>query len=113
MAIKSNIIIDQGADYEVTININDANTTPINLTGFVGRAKIRKHYTSLTSYAFQVVVSANTGEVTMSMNSATSSTITPGRYVYDCYLTANNNNSQIESRIIEGLVTITPQVSRR
>jgi len=112
MAIKSNIIIDQGADYEVTININDANTTPIDLNGFVGRAKMRKHYTSSKAYDFQVVVTANTGEVTMSMNSATSSTISPGRYVYDCYLSYNSNNSVIESRIVEGLVTITPQVSR-
>lgn len=109
MAIKSNIIIDQGADYEVTINIRDANTHVITLDGFTGKAQMRKYYTSSTAVDFMVNVAAETGEVTLSMNAATSATITPGRYVYDCCLYSNTN---IVSRIIEGIVTIKPQVTR-
>ena len=109
MAIKTNIVIDQGSDYEVTVNVRDANNTPVTLTGYTGAAQMRKHYTSLTSYAFGVAVTANTGEVTLSMSANVSNLISPGRYVYDCELTSSSNT---KLRIVEGLVTITPQVTR-
>jgi hypothetical protein len=109
MAIKSNIIIDQGTDYEVTINVRDANTTAISLTGFTGQAQLRKYYTSSRKYNFGVDVSANTGEVTLTMSAANTACIAAGRYVYDCVLTSNTN---IVSRIVEGIVTINPRVSR-
>lgn len=109
MAIKSNIIIDQGTDYEVTINVRDANTTPISLAGFTGVAQLRKYYTSSRKFNFGVTVSANTGEVTLSMSAANTACIAAGRYVYDCVLTSNTN---IVSRIVEGIATINPRVSR-
>ena len=109
MAIKSNITIDQGTDFEVTINVRDANTTAISLTGFTGQAQLRKYYTSSRKYDFNVIVSANTGEVTMAMSSANSANIAAGRYVYDCVLVSNTN---VVSRIVEGIVTINPRVSR-
>lgn len=109
MAIKSNIVIDQGSDYEVTVNVKDANNSPVVLTGYTGSAQMRKHFTSLTSYSFGVTVTANTGEVTLSMPSNTSNYISPGRYVYDCELTSSSNT---KLRIVEGIVTVTPQVTR-
>jgi hypothetical protein len=109
MAIKSNIVIDQGTDFEVTINVRDANTTAIALTGFTGQAQLRKYYTSSRKYDFNVTVSANTGEVTLAMSAANSALISSGRYVYDCVLVSNTN---VVSRIVEGIVTINPRVSR-
>lgn len=109
MAIKSNIVIDQGTDFEVTINIRDANTTVIALTGFTGQAQIRKYYTSSRKYDFNVIVSANTGEVTLAMSAANTAKLTSGRYVYDCVLVSNTS---VVSRIVEGIVTINPRVSR-
>lgn len=109
MAIRSNIVIDQGTDYEVTVNVKDANTTPINLAGYTGNAQMRKYYTSSTKYDFNVNVSANTGEITLTMSANTSANIAAGRYVYDCILVSNTN---IVSRIIEGYVTINPRVTR-
>ena len=109
MAIKSNITIDQGTDYEVTINVRDANTTAISLTGFTGQAQLRKYYTSSRKYDFGVIVSANTGEVTLAMSAANTANIAAGRYVYDCVLVSNTN---VVSRIVEGIVTINPRVSR-
>jgi hypothetical protein len=109
MAIKSNIVIDQGTDYEVTINVKDANTTPIDLNGFSGQAQIRKYYTSSKKYDFVVTIAANTGEVTMAMSAANTAKITAGRYLYDCTLKSNTN---ITSRVVEGIVTINPRVTR-
>lgn len=108
MAIKTNLVIDQGSDFAVTINVTDANNAPISLQNFTGSAQMRKFYTSSRYYPFEVLV-AN-GTVTLAMNSVVTNTITAGRYVYDCELTSVGSN-QI-SRIIEGIVTITPGVTR-
>ena len=109
MAIKSNIVIDQGTDYEVTINVKDANNTPIPLHGFTGAAQLRKYYTSSKKHTFGVSIFANTGEVTLAMSAANTAALAPGRYVYDCTITSNTS---IVSRIVEGIATINPRVTR-
>lgn len=109
MAIKANLIIDQGTDFSTTIHLADDDGVTINLTGFTGAAQMRRHYTSPTSYNFTVGINPTFGDVTMSMTSNTTNLIPPGRYVYDCELTDANG---IRSRIVEGIVTITPGVTR-
>jgi GTPase Era involved in 16S rRNA processing len=109
MATKANIVIDQGSDFSTTITVYDKEDNIINLNGYNASAQIRKHYTSNTSYAFAVSVSGNTGEVTLTMNAVTTANISSGRYVYDCEVVSDDN---LVSRILEGIVTITPQVTR-
>jgi len=108
VATKSNLTIDQGANFTTSINVTDVNDVSANLTNYTGAAQMRKHYTSNTATNFTVVVSAN-GLVTMSMNAAVSNTITSGRYVYDCEITANTGTV---TRLVEGIVTITPNVTK-
>lgn len=108
MAIKANIVIDQGTDYTTAINVTDEYDDPIDLTGYTGAAQMRKHYSSSAQTAFTVAV-ANNGVVTLTMNSATTNTISAGRYVYDCELRSAAN---VVSRLVEGIVTVTPQVTR-
>jgi hypothetical protein len=43
------------------------------------------------------------------MNSATTSSITAGRYLYDVEVIDVN---LVTSRIVEGIVTVTPQITR-
>lgn len=107
MAVKANITIDQGTDFATSIDVTDDNGDPTDLSGFTGAAQMRKHYTSTNSYSFSVAVA--TGAVTLSMNSATTTSIPAGRYVYDCELTSSGN---VVTRIVEGIVTVTPQVTR-
>lgn len=109
MAIKANIIIDQGSDFLTTLTVSDDDGYPIALNGYTGAAQMRRHYTSVSKYDFDVTVNAATGEVSLAMDSDLTNTIPAGRYVYDCELT---DNSGIKSRIVEGIVTVTPQVTR-
>jgi hypothetical protein len=108
MAVKANLLIDQGVDFTTTVNVTDDYGDPIDLTGYSGAAQIRKHYTSLTAYSFTVEVNS-TGDVHLTLSANTSNTIPAGRYVYDCELTDSSNK---KSRIVEGIVTVTPQVTR-
>jgi hypothetical protein len=109
MAIKANLQIDQGADFETTINVTDDDNNIIDLTGYSGTAQMRKHYSSVTYYSFTVSISPLEGEVTLALSANTTNTITPGRYVYDCELLDAGGK---KSRLIEGIVTLTPQVTR-
>jgi len=109
MAIKANIVIDQGSTFATSINITDTSDSVIDLTGFTGQAQMRKHYTSSNSVPFVVNILPADGEVRLSLTSNTTTTIPAGRYVYDVELTDNNG---IISRIVEGIVTVTPNVTR-
>lgn len=110
MAIKANIVIDQGADFLTTIDMLDDNGAPVNLTGYPGSAQMRKHYSSSTAYNFNVSIASNTGVVTLTMSAAATANIAAGRYVYDCELRDTVSNTT--SRIVEGIVTVTPNVTR-
>jgi hypothetical protein len=43
------------------------------------------------------------------MNSANTANVSPGRYVYDVLITSG---SSVKTRIIEGIVTVLPSVTR-
>ena len=109
MAFKANIIIDQGTDFSTSIDVIDDNGDIVDLAGYTGAAQLRKHYTSSTATDFTVAITAGSGTVALSMNAATTNAISAGRYVYDCELT---DGSGIVSRIVEGIVTVTPGVTR-
>lgn len=108
MATKLNLFIDQGTDFSTTIEVADDNGDPINLSTYTGRSQMRKHYTSTTHYSFTVSGNSN-GVITVSMNAATTANISGGRYVWDLELVSSGN---VVSRIVEGIVTINPEVTR-
>lgn len=109
MALKANITIDQGTSFATTIDVTDEEGNIVDLTGFTGAAQMRKHYTSGTAFTFNVAITAATGEVTLSFSANSTSNMSPGRYVYDCELT---DSGGLVSRLVEGIVTVTPGVTR-
>lgn len=109
MGTKANLKIDQGSDYATTITLTDDNGDPLELLGYTGQAQIRKYYTSSVFYEFDVAINEVTGQVTLSIDSETTNSIVAGRYVYDVELT---DITGTVSRVLEGIVTITPGVTR-
>lgn len=108
MAQKVNIILDQGTTFNTDFTFTDEQDNPIDFTNFQGSSQMRKSYSSSTSYSFTVALSSN-GVISLSMNAATTSSITAGRYLYDVEVTDPNN---VVSRLVEGIVTVTPEVTR-
>jgi hypothetical protein len=107
MATKANIVIDQGTTFNTQISLTDDAGNPLDLTGFTGESQIRKWYTSSNSTSF--VVSLSTGTVNLSMDANTTGSLVSGRYVYDVVMTDGAGNV---TRIVEGIVTVTPRVSQ-
>jgi hypothetical protein len=108
---KANIIIDQGSDFSTTITVKDTDGNVKNLAGHTGFGQVRKHYTATTAYDFTIEFQnpRTSGQVTLKMDRDVTETLEPGRYVYDIELT---DDSDIRTRLVEGIVTVTPQVTK-
>ncbi len=111
MASAHNLYIDQGADFNAQIQIFDDNNAPWNLTGYTGQAKIRKSYYSTTSVDFTVSFTNDrtSGNIILELSSQNTSQMEQGRYLYDVVIT---NASSKKTRVLEGIVTINPGVTK-
>lgn len=107
-AAKVNLDIDQGATFYYRVNLLDTGGNALNLTGYTGNAQVRSSYSSNSAVPMVVTITGNTGVVELTMNAATTNTLTRNRYVYDLELTY----SGIVARIMEGVVSVSPGVTR-
>jgi hypothetical protein len=110
MAAFSELVIEQGATFNTTLNVEDTVGTAINLYAYTAASQMRKSYysSSATTITATVTGTAN-GEVTLSMSAANTADVTPGRYVYDVKITSP---ASVVTRVVEGIVTVLPSVTR-
>ena len=109
MAIKANLLIDQGVDYSTILSLTNDDGEVVTLAGYSANAQMRKTYTSSTAYTFSTTVDDTLGTITLSMTANQTANIVSGRYVYDVFTT---DGSGLKSRVVEGIVTVTPRVTR-
>jgi hypothetical protein len=111
MGAKANIVIDQGADFSTTVTVADDSGAAIDLTGYTARGQIRKHYTSETAIDFTISFESprSDGQVTLSLTNSQTGAMEAGRFVYDAEVISA---SGIVTRLVEGIATVTPQVTR-
>ena len=69
---------------------------------------MRKSYEASTKTDFTTAKVDNTGKVTISLTAAQTATLKPGRYVYDVEIASASETL----RVLEGLVTVTPEVTK-
>lgn len=110
MAVRANITIDQGTNFSANVNVADTSGNALNLSTYTIASQIRKHYSSSNSVSFSTSTpNAENGIILLSINANTTSNMSAGRYVYDVELTSNTG---VVTRLVEGYVTINPQVTR-
>jgi hypothetical protein len=110
VAVYSELIVEQYANFSTTINVEDVQGDAVNLFNYSAASQMRKSYYSSTANSFNVVVSdASTGELTISMTAANTANLTPGRYLYDLTITSPEN---VTTRVVEGIVNVLPGVTR-
>jgi len=110
MAALSNIYIDQGSDFTTTISLTDSNGDVLDLTGYTALAQVRKSYGSTTIAAtFTTVLTADSGQLALSLTDTVTAAMDSGRYVYDVLLTDGSGD---KTRVLEGQAVLTPGVSR-
>ena len=111
MATISNIFIDQDANFSTTVTINDSDGVALNLTGYTAAAQLRKSHLSSSATSFTVTFASDrtTGQLTLTLTSTQTGTLSRGRYVYDVIITASGGT---KTRVVEGTATVNPSVSR-
>lgn len=109
MATKANIVIEQGTTFSTTLTLTDENGDLLNLSGYQANAQMRKWYTSTTATNFTTSINTTSSVITLSLTAVQTSNVDSGRYVYDVEITSSAN---VTSRIVEGIVTVTPEVTR-
>lgn len=106
------LYIDQGSTFNSIIHLtDDATNSPINVSGYTANSQIRRSYYSANISANITCTFSNTanGELTLSMTAAETANLKAGRYVFDVKTTSNSN---VTSRIVEGIINVTPGVTR-
>lgn len=111
MAIYANLIIDQGSTFGAEISIEDSAHNLFNLEGYTATGQIRKTPSSTTVIAtFSCAIpNPSSGIVYITLNDDQTAAIKAGRYMYDVVIQDSSGNKY---RAIEGLVTVTPSITR-
>ena len=110
MAIKANIVIDQGTDFAAVIDLVDQDGVVYNLTGYTVAAQLRKNYATSTAYTFIASHNSAGGIISLSLTNTTTAALEPGRYLYDVEITLTS--SGVITRVVEGVATVTPGMTR-
>ena len=108
----SNIVIEQGYDFNTTFELEDTTTTNLlDLTGYSIEAQIRKTYNSSSSTSFTTVVVTpeTSGKITISLGTTQTASLKEGRYVYD--IKGITNGGKV-LKLIEGSALVRPGVTR-
>ena len=108
MSTKSNSVIDQGADFLLEVTAVDSDEVPLDLAQYTIVAQMRKHFESANSISFITSVTDD-DKLVLSLHANTTQAIVPGRYNYDVLMTSNNG---IIIRLLEGIATVTPGITR-
>ena len=110
MAVYSNLTVDQGTDFTMSVDVTDTDGDALNLTGFTVAGQVRRSYFSTTAVDFTCAVSnATSGIITVSLSGTQSDAMKAGRYVYDVEIT---NAGGTKTRVLEGQLEIMPAVTK-
>lgn len=112
MAEYVELYIDQGTDFSTVIYINDDNSNiPQDLTNYTVSSMLKKSLVSVSATDSFVcsVSNPSAGEITIGMSASNTANIPAGTYFYDVKLTSNTLS---KSKLIEGVVFVSPTITR-
>lgn len=108
----NNLVVNSGADFSQSFTLEGTDTnSSFNLTGYTVEAQMRKWAGSSNAISFTTSIETplTSGIILISLTSAQTTNLKPGRYVYDIVII---DRFDIRNRIIEGMVLVTEGVTR-
>lgn len=111
MATIFNLFLDQGTTFKANVTIKDFTGEIRDISGHTVSSQFRRSVKSSNSHAFVATIPVGTdGNVFLTMNSNTTTNVTAARYLYDIEM-KSNTSGEIE-RIAEGIVIVSPEITR-
>ena len=105
-----NLDVDQGTDYTAIFEMSRENNLPYDLTDYAITSQLRKSNYSNTSVDFTTsLTDAANGEFTIGLTHGQTANLQPSaKYLYDILI----EKDSIITKIVSGIITITPSVTR-
>lgn len=108
--------IPQGSSWsQLLVYKTGSPAAAVNLTGYTARMQARPSYSSfavtveLTTANGRITLGTTNGNITLSLTAAETAALPAGRYVYDLEIVSGGGQVK---RLVEGILTITPEVTR-
>lgn len=108
----NNLVVNAGTDFVQTFTLESTdNNSALDLTSYTVESKMRKWAGSSSAITFDtnIIYPATSGRVSIGLTSGQTTSLKPGRYVYDVVITDNSNKKY---RVIEGMVLIREGATR-
>jgi hypothetical protein len=114
VAVSYNVTIDQGANWDLNVEYDNPNGTPVNLTSYTAALQLRSLPESATavlslSTGSGITITGATGLVAISATATQTRAIDEGIYFYDLEITSPQS---VVTRLIQGQAVVTPEVTR-
>jgi hypothetical protein len=105
-----NFTLDQGSTFSRQLTVED-NNTAMDLSGYTGRMQMRStHDSSTIALSFTVTIAnAAQGKLNITASATSTAALTQGIYVYDLEI---ESSAGTVTRLMEGNITVTPEVTR-
>jgi hypothetical protein len=109
MVTTENLWLVQGQDFQRTINLVDANNSPLQVNGYTANAsfKIDPFSSNGTVYAFECALANGSLTLTMYANTTLTIQVPPVIYSYDAVIT----NGTQTFKVAEGIIQVDPGIS--
>jgi hypothetical protein len=110
-AAYTELYLEQGTTFTTNITLDDVYGDAYNLSTLVAKSQIKKSYYSanVTAEFTTSIPNANTGVIVMTLDAETTANIAAGRYVYDVSI---KDTANTVTRVLEGVMIVSPQVTR-
>lgn len=107
------LFLEQGATFNTIITLDDVYGDSYNLQNYSASSEMRKsYYSSNATAVFNTSVNGTNGEILINLSAGQTANIAPGRYVYDILIYNINDTANTTIRVLEGIINVTPRVTR-
>jgi hypothetical protein len=106
-----NFTLEQGSTFDREITVQE-NSLALNLTGYSARMQMRSTHDSASialTFTAAIASPATAGKINLGATATATAAVEEGIYVYDLEIESSAGSV---TRILEGTVTVTPEVTR-
>jgi hypothetical protein len=116
MAVSYNTVIDQGADWYLTVTYENPNGTPINITSYTAALQLRSLPSDPTAVltlttSSGITITGATGVIEIHATATQTRAIDEGNYYYDLEISSPTTPSVV-TRLVQGQVVVSAEVTR-
>lgn len=99
-----NLTIEKGTDFETSFYLTGDDGDMLNFLYTTAEAYLMKYTTSPKKYQFNVGITTDLGEISISMGRSMTSTLPSGRNYFDVFTT--NSELDFRTRVVTGTIIV-------